>query len=110
VACGTAYHAGLIRTSIYEADPVNTAGLLTLTQKISKVRATASGVPDDVGITRQTDTLNGAPGPAVTIADVDANSLAYTRTTSQVLAIVTGGTASPYKGLFFPAGLNGTIV
>ena len=105
-----AYHAGLIRTSIYEADPVNTAGLLTLTQKISKVRATASGVPDDVGITRQTDTLNGAPGPAVTIADVDANSLAYTRTTSQVLAIVTGGTASPYKGLFFPAGLNGTIV
>lgn len=109
-----AYHAGLVRTSIFEADPTDAMGYLTLTQKISAVRATASGttagMADDIGVSIVTAPLNGTPGQAVTIADVDANSLAYTRTTSQVLAIVTGGVASPYKGLFFPNGLNGTIM
>jgi len=114
-----AYHAGLIRTSIFEADPNNTNGYLTLTQKISNIRATASATaatkttppgPDDIGVSIISAPLNGTAGQAVTIADVDlTTSLAYTRTPQQVLAIVTGGTASPYKGLFFPNGLNGTI-
>ena len=106
-----AYHAGLIRTSIFEADPTDAMGYLTLTQKISAVRATASKAMDDIGVSLITAPLNGTPGQAVTIADVDETTgLAYTRTTDQVLAIVTGGIATPYKGLFFPAGLNGTIV
>ena len=42
---------------------------------------------------------------------VDANGLAFTRTTTQVLNIVTGGGATTAgtkaTGVFFPAGLNG---
>lgn len=112
-----AYHAGLVRTSIFEADPTDANGYLTLTHNISKVRARASAPGattaspgSDIGVEVNPTTLTGGIGSSVTIADVDlTTSLAYTRTAPQVLAIVTGGTASPYKGRFFPAGLNGTI-
>ena len=121
-----AYHAGLIRTTINQADAANaaanptTAGVLTgYTQKISAARSTLAngkaGV-DDLGITTTTGALNGSAStyPIVTIADVDANSLAYARTTTQVLAIVTGGGTTTggtttYAGVFYPNGLNGTI-
>jgi hypothetical protein len=106
-----AYHAGLVRTSIFEADPLDAMGYLTLTQKISGVRATASAAMDDIGVSIKTAPLNGTPGQAVTIADADPiTGLDYPRTPQQVLSIVTGGVASPYKGLFFPDGLNGTIM
>lgn len=53
--------------------------------------------------------------PATTIVDADPDtSRVYTRTTDQVLAIVTGGGtlngADANKGGFFPDGLNGNIV
>jgi hypothetical protein len=44
---------------------------------------------------------------AATIVDADANAIAFSRTTSQVLKIVYGGGSG--GGAFFPNGLNGNI-
>ena len=113
-----AYHAGLVRTTINAFDPINTLGYQTLTQKISALRAKLSGAAaspvvatanDDFGLGTQTVTLGASSGiTASTLLDADANAIAFSRTTSQVLSIVTGGGAGN-KGVFFPAGLNGTI-
>ncbi len=114
-----AYHAGLVRTTIFNLDTAanNNLAYSTLTQMVSKVRATADGTygttagADDIGVSVVTTPLNSSSTTAkgVTLADVNlTTSLAYTRTTSQVLQIVTGGTtAGTYKGVFFPGGLNG---
>lgn len=109
-----AYHAGLIRTALNQLDPTGAAGLATLTQKISATRsklANPSGTPvDDIGLTTVNVSLNASTAayPALTFVDADANSVAFARTPTQVLAIVTGG-ASNNQGVFFPNGLNGTI-
>ena len=107
-----AYHAGLIRTAINQLD-AGTGTLNSLTQKISAARAklaNPSGTPvDDVGITTVNVSLNGSASlPATTFVDADANSVAFARTSSQIIQIVTGGSATN-KGAFFTAGLNGTI-
>ncbi len=120
-----AYHAGLIRTTINSMDPTGSMGYQGLTQKISKLRASLSLAarvsapnPDDIGVGSQTVVLAGAStAPATTIVDADSNVLAFSRNPAQVLNIVTGGGAvdskgtpiKPAKGVFFPAGLNGTI-
>jgi hypothetical protein len=126
-----AYHAGLIRTTINNLDPTNASGYLTITQQISTLRAALAkagllGVsggsydadPDDFGLPNFTVQLAGAAAvPATRIVDADStNVIAFSRNTTQVLNIVTGGGAvnaagtaavSPAKGVFFPAGLNG---
>ncbi len=88
-----AYHAGNIRTVLFEL------GLAAPAQKISDLRKMASGADDDQGIV-----LNGVAN----IAPVDANGLAFSRTTTQVLNIVYLGGESAGNG-FFPQGLNGNI-
>lgn len=109
-----AYHAGLIRTALNQLDPTGALGLLALTQKISATRsklANPSGTPvDDIGLTTVNVSLNASAAtyPATTFVDADSNSIAFARTPTQVLAIVTGG-ASNNQGVFFPSGLNGTI-
>lgn len=121
-----AYHAGLIRTTISGIDAAagNTT-LSGLTQKISAARsmlANPSGATtttfagtkaDDIGLTTVMVALNGSSAtyPSATIVDCDANATGWSRTTSQVLAIVTGTqpTASTHQGVFFPNGLNGKI-
>jgi hypothetical protein len=119
-----AYHAGLVRTSINALD-AGTGTLNTLTQKISAARsmlANPSGATtttytgtkaDDIGLTTTMVSLNGtsASYSSSTIVDCDSNSIGWGRTTSQVLAIVTGTspTASSHQGVFFPGGLNGNI-
>jgi len=131
-----AYHAGLIRTTINTLDPNNTAGYLTYTQQISALRAnlskavapTATGNPnmptfpagtygDDVPLTtnNMVSLAGGANVAATTIVDADlTNVIAFSRTTTQVLNIVTGGGAAvagtKATGVFFPSGLNGTFV
>jgi hypothetical protein len=122
-----AYHAGLVRTTINALDPTNALGYQTLTQKISTLRATlAKNVapsppnaldadPDDYGLTPGTINVTlGAGGmvPRSQIVDADPTTVvAFARTTTQVLNIVTGGGAAtagtPAKGVFFPNGLNG---
>ena len=95
-----AYHAGEIRTLLYrEKDTVTPYGVTvqTIVQKISDLRGSVGGGKDQ-GI---------VVGGKANIVPTDANAIAFSRTTSEVLKIVyLGGTAS---GGFFPAGLNGNI-
>jgi len=129
-----AYHAGLIRTTINAIDPTD-ASIGGYTNLISTLRAALSlaaspstlvpgtpanpydSNPDDYGLATFTTPSGLGTGPAVTatrITDADPiNVIAFARTTTQVLNIVTGGGAvsnntvvSPAVGLFFPAGLN----
>ena len=88
-----AYHASEIRVLLLQR------GFADVVQKISDVRAALSGAADDQGIV-----LNGVAN----IVPADENSLAFSRTTRQVLNIVYGAPDAP-NGLFFPAGLNGAI-
>ncbi len=115
-----AYHAGLVRTTINALDPTGSLGLQGYTQKISAVRtgaaqaaATGTKTVDDYGVQAQTVSLaGGASVSATTIVDADpTNVIAFSRTTTQVLNIVTGGNATTAgakaTGVFFPNGLNG---
>jgi hypothetical protein len=132
-----AYHAALVRTTInaFDANPtvsgVPTGTLTSITQKISAFRSllanptsapttqtTDGGIKgaDDQGIDNTVKVAlntSSATFPSTTIVDADNNSIGFARTPQQILSIVTG--ASPAnasggnKGVFFPAGLNGTI-
>jgi len=134
-----AYHAGLIRSTLTLLDPANTNGYLTLASKVSTLRATLSKAvapatpvagtpayldvaPDDLPpigfnssgvVTPVMVSLAGAASvPSTTIVDADpTNLIAFSRTTTQVLNIVTGGGAATAgtkaTGVFFPQGLNG---
>jgi hypothetical protein len=127
-----AYHAGLIRTTISLVDdgivfPTIPAGTLAgYTQQISTVRAAAANAvapspassldknPDDYGIATSTMVNLGSGGsvPRSQIVDADQTTVvAFARTTTQVLNIVTGGGAATAgtkaTGVFFPNGLNG---
>ena len=125
-----AYHAGLVRTTINATDAANgNTALQTLTQKISAARyalskaaapssGTGSGAAsatDDIGVgTQMVSMAGGANVSASTIVDADqTNVIAFSRTTTQVLNIVTGGGATTSgtkaSGVFFPSGLNGLI-
>jgi hypothetical protein len=130
-----AYHAGLVRTTINNLDPTGSQGFVGYTNSISALRAALSKAaagssgssgtydptPDDYGLATAQVSLGGASNTTAThIVDVDltasdaVNSIAFARTTTQVLNIVTGGGAigtsgavvSPAVGVFFPAGLN----
>ena len=115
-----AYHAGLVRTSIFIADPDGKAGLQGYTQKVSATRMALDGssTVDDIGVGLQTVSIQaaGTTNGAATIVDAQTGSpnysKTYSRTTTQVLKIVTGSTNIPasgakYTGVFFPNGLNG---
>lgn len=96
--------AGILAVEAYHASEVRTIlagrGFFSAVQAISDVRDSLDGTDDiDQGIGTAT---------AVNIVPTDANSLAYSRTTQQVLNIVYGS-ASGTPGLFFPLGLNGSI-
>ena len=98
-----AYHAGEIRTLLYaQKDTMTPYGVTveTIVRKISELRDAADGPGSaDQGIT---------VGGKANIVLADTKSIAYSRTTDQVLKIVTLGAANN-KGGFFPNGLNGTI-
>ncbi len=97
-----AYHAAEIRTllAVMGGDAVVAAN------KISGLRGTlGGGMETTISIG---DPTKGTPS---TIVAADNTSLAFARTTDQVLHIVyaTGGGANVKSGGFFPSGLNGTI-
>ncbi|MEJ7710810.1 MAG: ferritin-like domain-containing protein [Pyrinomonadaceae bacterium] len=90
-----AYHAGEIRTLLLARGLSDPAG------KISDLRDAADGAGDlDQGIVDQNGRANIVP--------TDANGLAFSRNTNQVLSIVYLGGRSGGFG-FFPRRLNGAI-
>ncbi len=130
-----AYHAGLIRTTIFGLDQTTTtlgaAGTArAVASAISTLRATVDGSKsitatntqgDDIGLGTQQVMLNGTTSltastlvNATTTGSINtagsagtADSLTFARTAAQVLAIVYAGGSG--KGGFFPAGLNGNV-
>jgi hypothetical protein len=98
-----AYHASIVRTTLY-AKGIATPSkmLIQATEAISAARDSLDGPSDD-------DQGIANIGAASNIVPLDANGLAYSRSTGQVLNIVYLNHASVAKGGFFPAGVNGTI-
>ena len=99
-----AYHAAEIRTLLVYMDAATpSAGLLATAGKISALRGAASAASGG-------SAAEVAP-TSKTIVACDSNSLAFPRTTDQVLDIVylnaTGMAAT--KGGFYPNGMNGAI-
>lgn len=91
-----AYHSGSIRTVLFSQG----TAVQDLANAISDVRDSLDGPTDlDQGIR-----IGGTPN----IVPADGNSIAFSRTTRQVLNIVYGGVDAT-SGLFFPNGFNGTI-
>ena len=90
-----AYHAGIIRTVLYNrglADPANA---------ISDARDSLDGpTDDDQGIT-----LNGQAN----LVPADSNGLAFSRTPGQVLNVVYLTPENATSGGFYPDGVNGQL-
>jgi hypothetical protein len=105
------YHAGLIRTVLYRRG-LTIPSLRTATNQISDARDSLDGTvtnpatgvigDDDQGITSSDPTMSN-------IVPTDANGLAFSRSTGQVLNIVYLNKAAVSMGGFFPAGVNGVI-
>ena len=117
ILAAEAYHAGLVRTILYNRGLTN-ASLVTNAGKISDLRDTLDGAPANdavrgIGADDDQPITDGvAPTYAgnANLVPTNANGLAYSRTTSQVLHIVYGtAAANTASGLFFPAGANGNI-
>ena len=105
ILAAEAYHAGLVRTVLY-AKGVQTPALRTSADAISNARDSLDGASDlDQGISPIT---TGAV-TASNIVPTDANSIAFSRTPSQVLNIVYLNRTAASSGGFFPAGLNGNL-
>ena len=111
-----AYHAGLVRTVLFQL------GAQQQTAAISQLRSQLDGTYgtqnlDDQGVgNTQTPHIVLASDPqngssitgGANNSPPGNNSIAYDRTTTQVLNIVYGS-PNTTPGLFFPQGLNGTI-
>lgn len=106
-----AYHAGEIRSLLaargdLTVRPNGTTSapvrIFDAVQVISDARDSVNpGVDKDQGIGNSAATANIVP--------VDSNSIAYSRSTREVLNIVYLATGTPTSGGFFPNGLNGAI-
>ena len=101
ILAAEAYHAGLVRTILYRKG-VETPLLRTAAGQISDARDSLDGSSDlDQGIVGDATVSNIVP--------VDADAIAFSRTTGQVLNIVYLNRASVTAGGFFPSGLNGNL-
>lgn len=95
-----AYHAGIIRTTLYSAG-IQTDAVFADVQKISDVRDSLDGPSDDdQGI---------GTALASNLVPTDANAIVYGRTPGQVLNVVYLNPNAVRSGGFFPAGVNGLL-
>jgi len=96
-----AYHAAIVRTTLY-AKGLATPSLRTSADAISDARDSLDGTSDlDQGIS--------PIGTSSNIVPLDANGIAFSRSTGQVLNIAYLKNTAAASGGFFPAGVNGTI-
>lgn len=103
-----AYHAAEIRTVLAGMSfPTDTNGIIPTVQAISNLRAKLDGT-DPAGTDNTGDDQGIVLDGAYNIVPTNTASLAFQRTTKQVLKIVYGGPGTG-SGLFFPSGLNGSI-
>ncbi len=101
ILAAEAYHAGLLRTVLYNRG-VTVADLRLNANRISDARDSLDGPTDlDQGITGTATASNIVPA--------DANAVAFSRTPQQVLNIVYLNKAAVSAGGFFPSGVNGTF-
>jgi hypothetical protein len=109
-----AYHAATLRTQLYTRGQSN-ANLITYAQGISDARDKLDGgVDDDQGITATSVTITNADSTTTALAvsnivPADTNSVAFSRSTGQVLNIAYLSSAAVGSGGFFPAGVNGNV-
>ena len=108
-----AFHSGIIRGTLYARGVANPA-LRTNADKASDARDSVDGATDlDQGIspvqTSFPTSAGTSTGTASNFVPTDANGIAFSRTTGQVLNIVYLNKAQTTMGGFFPAGVNGTI-
>ena len=97
-----AYHAGIIRTSLFSMGIQTPSSMaIQATNAISDARDSLDGASDD------DQGLGSATAP--TLIPVDGNSIAFSRSTGQVLNVVYLTKAAAMKGGFFPNGVNGLI-
>ena len=107
ILAAEAYHAGLVRTIIYNRG-ITMASLITSAQQISDARDSLDGTSDlDQGVG---GTNIGVLATGVSnIVPTDSNAIAFSRTPQQVLNIVFLNRAAVTAGGFFPAGVNGSF-
>ncbi|WP_232677409.1 ferritin-like domain-containing protein [Nocardioides sp. R-C-SC26] len=90
-----AYHAGIVRTSLYAKDLQGPA------RKISDARDSLDGKSEiDKGI---------GTSKSANLVPTDRNAIAYSRSAPQVLNVVYLNPKRVSRGGFFPQGVNGTI-
>ena len=106
ILAAEAYHAGLVRTVLYRKGlQTPSLQLIQSAGKISDARDSLDGASDD-------DQGIASPdgGATANIVPTDANGIAYSRNTHQVLHIVyLNPAAGTSAGGFFPNGVNGFI-
>lgn len=102
ILAAEAYHAGIVRTLLFQGG----AATRDIALKVSNLRDALDGSAD----LDQPLTSTGTEAGVANLVPLDANGLAFSRSTRQVLNIVyADSTGTANSGLFYPAGLNGSI-
>lgn len=103
ILAAEAYHAGLIRTTLF-AKGIKTPApaLIDATEKVSDARDSLDGPSDkDQGVAVRSNASNIVPA--------DENGIAFSRTPGDVLNIAFLTRMAAQQGGFFPRGVNGTL-
>ncbi|MBA2350505.1 MAG: ferritin-like domain-containing protein [Pseudomonadota bacterium] len=101
ILAAEAYHAALVRTVLY-ARGVATPALRTNAEAISNARDLTDGTSED-----KDQGITGTDPAVSNIVPLDANGIAFSRTTGDVLNIVYINAGAVTQGGFLPAGING---
>lgn len=102
ILAAEAYHAGIVRTLLFQGGPATR----DIALKVSNLRDALDGSSD----LDQPLTSDGTESGPANLVPLDANGVAFSRSTRQVLNIVyADATGTQNSGLFYPAGLNGAI-